>query len=218
MKKTCLLASFLVWPMAALAQSGFATPTKFSPGSMLPVELSKSLDAKKAHAGDPVLGKVPYDLSANGKVVVPRDTKVIGHVAEVKPSDHGSKDSKLGIAFDKLTFKDGATVPLIAEVQAVAAPISNFPAAYADNSPSESNPAGTNQHSEMERPLPPNPTAPQAELPSGSAGERLTPKSQGVVGLRGYALSQGTMQDSVISSPDRNVKLESGTQILLRTK
>ena len=216
--KPLLTISLLLLAIVASAQSVPSTPTKFSPGSMLPVELSKSLDAKKVHTGDPVLGKVPYDLSSNGKVVVPRDTKVIGHVAEVKPSDHDSKDSKLGVAFDKLTLKDGSTIPLTAEVQAVGAPISSAPAAYSDNSPSETNPAGTNQQSAMEMPRPPNPTAPQGDIPSGSAGERLTPKTQGVVGLRGYSLSQGTMQDSVISSPDRNVKLESGTQIMLRTK
>jgi hypothetical protein len=218
MKKAVLLASWLVWPMIAFAQSAPATAPKFSPGSMLPVELSKSLDAKKVHTGDPVLGKVPYDLSSNGKVVVPRDTKVIGHVAEVKPSDHESKDSKLGVAFDKLTLKDGTTIPLSAEVQAVGAPVSTAPADFSENAPPETNPAGTNQHSEMERPLPPNPTAPQAELPSASVTQRLNPKSQGIVGLRGYSLSQGTMQDSVITSADHNVKLESGTQIMLRTK
>jgi hypothetical protein len=218
MKKTFLLITLLVLPMVAAAQSAPPTPTKFSPGSILPVELSKALDARKAHAGDPVLGKVPYDLSSNGKVVVPHDTKVVGHVAEAKPSDHDSKESMLGIVFDKLILKDGTTIPVTAEIQAVGAPVSSAQAAYSDNSPSETNPAGTNQRSEMEIPRPPNPTAPQAEMPSESGAGRLSSKSQGIVGLRGYSLSQGSMQDSVIGSTDHNVKLESGTQIMLRTK
>jgi hypothetical protein len=66
------------------------------------------------------------------------------------------------------------------------------------------------------------PSTPQPEqtggMPSGAANPPLTGTSQGVIGLKGYSLSQGAMQDSVISSQDHNVKLESGTQILLKTK
>jgi hypothetical protein len=36
--------------------------------------------------------------------------------------------------------------------------------------------------------------------------------------LHGLSLSQGSMQDSLVSSQDHNVKLDSGTQILLRAK
>jgi len=55
-------------------------------------------------------------------------------------------------------------------------------------------------------------------MPSDASNPPLTGTSQGVIGLKGYSLNQGTMQDSVISSQDHNVKLESGTQILLKTK
>src|SRR6185437_13846064 len=52
----------------------------FSPGSVLPVELDKSVDAKKAKPGDPVVAKVDQDLLSNGKIVIPRNSKVMGHV------------------------------------------------------------------------------------------------------------------------------------------
>src|SRR5712671_808706 len=113
MQKIFLIVLVFVLPVFALAQdpaptpnaSSNQTPTKISPGSVLPIELSKTVDAKKAHTGDPVLGKIPNDLSSNGKVVIPKDAKVMGHVAEVKPSSHDNKDSKLGIVFDKISLK-----------------------------------------------------------------------------------------------------------------
>ena len=103
MKKLLLVLLLLLLSTFAFAQAAppeNPTPSKISPGSILPVELAKTVDAKKAHSGDPVLGKIPYDLASNGKVIIPQDAKVIGHVAEVKPSDHDSKDSMLGIVFD----------------------------------------------------------------------------------------------------------------------
>src|ERR1041385_3953600 len=106
MKKSFLVLFLLAISTFVIAQAPPPTvapangePAKISPGSLLPVELAKTVDAKKAKSGDPVMGKIPHDLSANGKVVIPQDTKVIGHVAEVKPSSHDSKDSKLGIVF-----------------------------------------------------------------------------------------------------------------------
>ena len=212
-------------PPAAAPANG--APSKISPGSLLPVELAKTVDAKKAKSGDPVMGKIPHDLSANGKVVIPQDTKVIGHVAEVKPSSHDSKDSKLGIVFDKISMKDGAEIPLAAEIQAVAAPVQMASTAYGNNAPPpESNPAGTNQSSPMGGGQSTASSTPQPQpdqtggvpASAGSSNPPLTASSQGVVGMKGYSLAQGTMQDSVISSQEHNVKLESGTQILLKTK
>ena len=232
MKKSFLVLFLLAISTFVIAQAPPPTavpangePAKISPGSLLPVELAKTVDAKKAKSGDPVVGKIPHDLSANGKVVIPQDTKVIGHVAEVKPSNHDSKDSKLGIVFDKISMKDGAEIPLAAEIQAVGAPVQMASAAYDNNAPPpQSNPAGTNQASEMgghnTAPTPQSQPDQSGGMPSsvGSSNPPLTGQSQGVVGLKGYSLAQGMMQDSVISSQEHNVKLESGTQILLKTK
>jgi hypothetical protein len=45
--------------------------------------LTKTIDAKKAKTGDEVEAKVTMDLKTNsGEVLVPKDTKVIGHVTE----------------------------------------------------------------------------------------------------------------------------------------
>jgi hypothetical protein len=223
---SALLLSTLVFAQAAApaptAAPSNQTPTKFSPGSVLPIELSKTVDAKKVRTGDPVQAKIPHDLSSNGRVVIPQDAKVLGHVAEVKPSDHDSKDSRLGIVFDKIALKDGSEIPLTAEIQAVKSPVSNTAYMAESAPPPQDNPTGSNQTSQMGTPN--NSTAPagQQQAPgapqTAPADPPLTANTQGVVGIKGYSLSQGTMQDSVISSQEHNVKLESGTQILLKTK
>jgi len=229
MKKTFPMTFLLLFSALLFAQGGAPAAntantnqagTKLSPGSLLPIELAKSIDAKKAHTGDPVVGKIPQDLSSNGKVVIPRDTKVIGHVTEAKASTHDDKNSALGITFDKIALKDGPEIPLKAEVQAVKAPESN---AYMSESgpPPQNNPTGANQTSPMagRAPVGPSdqPSAPGNNA-ANSADPPLTSSSQGVIGMKGYSLAQGNMQDSVISSQENNVKLESGTQILLKTK
>jgi hypothetical protein len=63
-----------------------------------------------------------------------------------------------------------------------------------------------------------NPTAGSAPDPtSGSATSgRLTPNAEGVVGISGLSLSTGAAQDSLLTSPKHNVKLDGGTQMILR--
>ena len=56
-----------------------------------------------------------------------------------------------------------------------------------------------------------------APLPGLDASGRLTAASQGAINLPGLALTSESAGGAVISSSNRNVRLESGTQILLRT-
>jgi hypothetical protein len=237
---------------AAAASSGTTpapaanAPLHFAPGTVLPVELDKSIDSKKAHQGDPVIAKIDQDLLSNGKIVVPRNSKVVGHVAEAKASSHDDKSSTLGIAFDKIVVKDGPEVPLNASVQGIGAPISaNGNNGYGGDmgSPGQANPSGTNGSSPMggsgNAGASPSgsamggssgmgggggntsagmPNGPQDTMPTGQRSTPLARTFQGVSGLKGLSLSQGQMQDSVITSQDHNVKLDTGTQILLRTK
>ena len=57
---------------------------RIAPGSIIPVQLTKTIDAKKVKTGDEA--KVTQDLiTGNGEVVLPKDTKVVlfmvGHAA-----------------------------------------------------------------------------------------------------------------------------------------
>jgi len=111
---------------------------RIAPGSVIPVELTKTVDAKKARTGDEVVAKVTQDMkSQRGEVLVPKDTRVIGHVTEVQTRNKEQKESQLAIAFDRAVTKDGNTIELPMSIQAVIgqqnsnpnAPASNVPAA-----------------------------------------------------------------------------------------
>jgi hypothetical protein len=229
--------------MAANAPSAAPASTQlhFAPGTILPIELDKSVDAKKAHQGDAVVAKIDQDLLSNGKIVVPRNSKVMGHVTEAKASSHDAKNSTLGITFDKIVVKDAPEVPLNATVQGIGAPIStNANSGYGSDmgGPAQSNPSGMNGSSpmggsgNMGHTSSPSamggsgnnnnnggmPNGPSDEgMPTGQRSTPLPRTFQGVSGLKGLSLSQD-QQGAIITSEDHNVKLETGTQILLRTK
>src|SRR5690242_18596212 len=99
-----------------------------APGTILSVELSKSLDAKKLKANDKVEVRTVVDLLSHGQIVIPRNTKIIGRVTEAKAHSKQSPDSILGIVFERVLLKEGRAVSLQAVVQAIARPLQTAPA------------------------------------------------------------------------------------------
>jgi hypothetical protein len=198
-----ILIAMLALPMAVglcLNQAAEAA-TRIMPGTIIPAELSKTIDARKVKAGDKIEIKTVVDLLSEGQVVVPKDSKILGHISDVKARSKDSKDSMIGIVVDTLSTKDGGELPIQAVVQAIGRPLEQ----------------GSNYSSMAGGPI----GSSGASLPSGAAGQpsssggRLDPRSQGVVGLKDLSLS-ASGQASVISSSHENVRLESGTQLILR--
>jgi hypothetical protein len=214
--------------VGAEAQS---TRMQLEPGTIIRAQLAKSVDAKKAKVGDEVTAKTLDDfLSDKDEVLAPRGSRVVAHVAEVSPRK-GESQSTLGIAFDKMVLKNGTEVPLKASIQAIGWPESN---ARAVNQPMEApgnsgsmSPMPSNNRGGYGAP-PPNPggsmpgnagnagTSGTAYPDAASINGELTPKAQGVVGMPGVSLSTGAAQDSLLSSPRHNIKLDGGTQMILR--
>jgi hypothetical protein len=212
---------------AAQAQSS----NQFPEGTVIPAELSKSVDSKKAKAGDKIEAKIPMDLLSHAKIVIPKNTKVIGHVTEAKAHSKESPDAMVGIAFDRISMKDGHDVPIQAAVQAIARPLqsaapSNSGAGDTGGMPSAGAPTSTGGGGGMggarapERPAtyPTGTTSgTDPSSPNGSTVAPLGPTSEGVVGMKGVSL-KASGQASVISSETDNVHLDSGTQLMLRTQ
>src|SRR5579863_995510 len=90
--------------------------------AVIPVQLSKSLDAKKLKAGDPVEAKTAVELRTGTGTVIPRGSKVTGHITQAEARSNGGSQSSLGMTFDHIALKDGQQVPLKTTIQAVAAP------------------------------------------------------------------------------------------------
>jgi hypothetical protein len=212
-----------------------ASASRIAPGSVIPVELTTSIDAKKVKTGDEVVAKVTMDLKTNsGEIIVPKDTKVVGHVTEAQTRSKEQKDSQVGIMFDRAVMKNGGEMQMPMSIQAIIAPqASNSGNANNGNAQStaapSANASGASSNSGrapgMGGTPPPAPnastgsTTPTDDSSAASAHEPITGKTEGVVGLRDLKLATtatAASQGSVVSSEKNNVKLESGTLMLLR--
>src|SRR5260370_5841557 len=81
----------------------------------------KRVDARKDKAGDQVTGRTTEATKSEGKVVIPKGSKLIGHVTECKQRGKEEKESSLGIVFDKAILKNGEEIPLNVTIRALAA-------------------------------------------------------------------------------------------------
>src|SRR5258706_2552586 len=124
-------------------------------GTEMNAQLSRPVDSRKAKPGDEVSATTTRDTKSNGQVVIPRGSKLIGHVTDARArgksqgdaasqgsaaaagsatgsaansasgSATGSADAALGIVFDRAILKDGREIPINATIQAVAASTAN---------------------------------------------------------------------------------------------
>ena len=212
---------------------------RIAPGSVIPVQLTKTIDAKKVKTGDEVVAKVTQDMkTSSGEVLVPKDTKVVGHVTEAQPRTKEQKESQVGIAFDRAVMKDGGEMPLPMSIQAIIGPQNNNPNApgndQASSGPGYSSPAGSSSGTAAggsgrtagmggsQPPPTPSPSTGSSTPGDSKAGANARPQitgnTQGVVGMSNLKLSPAPnpTQGSVVSSEKNNVKLDSGTLLLLR--
>ena len=229
-----------------------AAPTK-PKGSYMLVELSKGLKAKKLKVGDKVKAQVSQDVVAHGKVIIPVETKLIGHVTEVNSKDSTHPESRLGIVFDRILLKHFHDIDFEAVVQAVSQPVIRrslvdqpsqmLPPSMMGGMRSSLGPAGSRGSSNqgrggnsgaatsaslstIEAPVTIKESQSTNAESSGSLLEVTSSKPkpmsigmpQGVFGLKGLSLSAEPSPNTpgpVIVSNSENVKLDSGTQILL---
>ena len=222
-------------------------------GTTIPATLSKPVDARKAKSGDEVMAKTTQDVRSDSGVVIPRGSRLVGHVTDAKAKAKGDSESALGIAFDRAVLRNGQQVPLNASIKALAASTSAASASMADDS------VGGATDSSLGAGASGAPasrggggllggtggavggaantvggaangvgnTAAGIGANAGSAvngttlagAGQLTSQSQGVIGLRGLSLSSAASNStsgSVITSTGKDVKLDSGTQMLLQ--
>jgi hypothetical protein len=216
-----------------------ATAGQLQAGSTVQAELVKPLDAHKNKVGDEVVAKTTHDVKSEGHVIVPKGSKLIGHVTEVKAHSKEQATSELGIAFDHAVLKNGTEMPLALGIQAIGR--SQASATATEDDAMMPGGGGGAMGSTSVRPSggggmvggarstaggvvnTAGSTAGTAVNTTGAAGGAvsgsLSSTSQGVVGLQGLSLSSDTSNSthaSVVSSSTGNVHLESGTEMVLR--
>jgi hypothetical protein len=212
---------------------------RIAPGSVIPVQLTKTIDAKKIKTGEEVTAKVTQDMkTTTGEVLVPKDTPIIGHVTAAQARSKEQKESQVGIAFDHAVVK-GNQMQVAMLIQAVIAPPSNntpdsssapssggtAPSGSAPSSPmgGGSRPGGTGGSSapqSQQAGYPQNGGSSDSSQPTSSRPQ-ITANTQGVIGMNDVKLEttgQNSAQGSVVSSEKNNVKIEKGTVLLLKVQ
>jgi hypothetical protein len=198
----------------------------FTPGTLLRVKLDKTIDVKKAQVGDQVVAKTLDDLKSVPPGLATKGCDIIGHVVEVK-QHQGDSVSKLEISFDKMVLKNGTSMPLPAFIKAVGFveefnPTTNIETinqmgggpggaggSTAGGAESQIGAGGGNPTMYAGGRMPTGGgigSNPDAKLPYNAIG---------AIGLSGVDLQQGA---SVLTSKKKNVKLEGGMQMILKTR
>jgi hypothetical protein len=90
-------------------------------GTAINAELDKSLDSKKAKVGDAVSARTTETVKEDGKLLLPKGTKLTGRVTRASARSKGDNDSTLAVQFDRAELKSGQEVAVQLNVRALAA-------------------------------------------------------------------------------------------------
>lgn len=189
-------------------------------GTTIYAELEKGVDARKAKAGDGIVARSTLPVLWQGKIIVPNQSKIVGHVTEAVPRTDNGGHSRVGILFDTILMKDGTKLPISLTVQALG--MRPF-TARADDPGQPHSYAGPHAiNNNGARLANSNPTGPTMERPpvpdAPESNHTLDAGSYGTIGLPDLNLFQAKNPEhgSVIASAKKNVKLDSQTEIVLR--
>src|SRR5437588_8702522 len=116
---------------AASAQNGQANGS-LAAGTAFNAALSSPIDSKKCKPGDAVTAHTTEAVKSEGRTVIPKGSKVVGHVTQASARAKGESESALGIVFDKAILKNSQEIPLSVGIQAIAAAQNNASAAGSD--------------------------------------------------------------------------------------
>jgi hypothetical protein len=214
---SAVIAVLLGFGCIASAFQGAPTSVRLEKGSILYAELSRTIDAKKAKVGDPVNAVLVADVLSHGKIVVRRDSKLVGHITEVRPRTKENPESRLGIVFDKVTTKGGDVgfQSLLLAIRPAQRPVLDVL-----QPPRSMGGSATDPNQDRHYPLSTNPAA-TPRINSSTADDLKSHDQKlsetGPTDIDGLSLvSPPNGAAQTIVSTQRTVKLESGIGIELR--
>ena len=172
---------------------------------VFPCALEKSLDSKKAKDGDPVVCQTSKGMRDQSGRLIPSGTKIMGHVTQAQARSKGDSQSSLAMVFDKIELSKGNDIPIKGTLQAVGPAFSGGP----DTGPAY--PPGMRGGSAV--------ATQQATLGKeggthAAAAGPLSGDSKGAVGVKGLEMDD----NSVLTSPGKEVKLDGGMQMVVRAE
>ena len=216
--------------LSALFVSALAQETKPQKVVSAYAILTTTVDTKSATEGQQLTFRIVADLVVKGVLVLPRDSTVYGRISEVHAKGKDQPQSALAIVIDKAKRPDGIEVPLQAIIAAVAAPKDNSLSSdptYGMLHSNEPKMTGSGLgNTSRTGDLTPSSRA-DATAAVATAGLKgpmehgflLNESSAGAIGYEGLALSWGLAAPppfTIFVSKNKSIKLNSGTQVLLR--
>jgi hypothetical protein len=174
-----------------------------------PVKIMKTLDSSKLKADESIEVETAGSFKLADGTLVPKGSKLLGHVVTAKARSKGDPDSELTLAFDKLNIQGGKQLTLRGTVQAVYPPAEegmgpNMATAgtSAGGSGAGGSPAGVGLT---------DATSGSNTQSSSKSQTVINTSATGVQGVHDLQLDNG-----ILTSKGKNVKLGSGVRMIVR--
>ena len=207
--------------IAAFAQAQPAPPAAQTgqkaavavPVIVLRATLAKGLNSKSAATGQTFVVKTAEGLKLTNGTEIPAGSDINGHVLQSTARSNGAADSTLVLTFDTIQPKGASTkLPIRGIVQAVTGPPPPAVAAPAIGDMRTESVGGAASGARV-------PSDEAHGTPIATSGAQLNERSAGVIGIKNMTLQAGPVQGvdgSTFYSADKSVKLEDGSQMMLR--
>jgi hypothetical protein len=213
--------------MVAIALHGQTSASNAVPGIRVNAELIKRIDSKKAKVGETVEAKTTSAVKLPDGTELPKGTKLLGKVTDVKARSNSDNTSHIAFKLDQALMKDGHEVPLRVMVMSATAPF-DAPPDIAGMTSGSRGPA--TQSSTAGAPPTPNTTPGQyvqqsaisngmQSLPGETPGTVAHGPNQRVMvgNLPGVILTSadGIISSAALDTTDKNIVLDSETKLTL---
>jgi hypothetical protein len=103
-----------------VVQQGPAVTIPLSTGTAINASLLGSLDSEKSKPGDLVNAIVTESVVYQRSVLLPKGSRIVGHVVRTGAGSDGDRGAALFVEFDRVVLKNGETAELNAGIQALA--------------------------------------------------------------------------------------------------
>jgi hypothetical protein len=202
----CLLLGAAL-PYSAKAQDQASSRSVTPMRGSFPAVLSKSIDSKKLKEGDTVVCQTFATLHAQSGALIPSGSKIIGHVTQSQARSKGDPQSSLAMVFDKIEVGKGEELPINGVLQAVAPSLGDTGPQAGPATPGTTL-GGSGQASG-------GTVAPPTTMQlGGGVHPMLNSQSKGVLGFKNIEMDD----NHVITSTGKEVKLDNGTQMMIRAE
>jgi hypothetical protein len=202
---------------ASAAVGAESSPGSLNPGTTLQAELTKSIDTKKVKTGDEVTAKLLQDVK-DGNLVIHKGSKLVGHVTDAQIKTKENAQSKLGIIFDKAILKGGQEVAFKGVILSLAAPVEPSPSSLGggnmDRNVGGGPSIGPVAMGSATRPSPAPVSSAGGTIRNPTDDSANNPANGPANGNSNAVASK--VQASVITAADHNIKLDSGTQMVIQ--